>query len=247
VAADGFKGVNLEKSSLRHVVFIVAHPDDVAFYMGGTAILLKDHYRLHVICASRGERGYAWDGPGRIPPNPELACVREQEEREACAILGASIEFLGVIDGDVYAERPVVEAVAKTLEALRPIAVLTHGPQEKPDHAGAFLIALQALQKAGIFWDTELYMIVQYGTTTHGRYADMYVNISEVIEQKRLLVACHRSHHTEPNSVEHWIEPNAVFGRLAWCHYAEAFLTAHPPMARRSGRKVGSILMELEP
>jgi LmbE family N-acetylglucosaminyl deacetylase len=231
---------------LRHIVFVVAHPDDVAFYMGGTAVLLKDRYQLHVLCATRGERGYAWTGPGRIPPNPELAQIREDEEREACALLGASLEFLGVIDGDVYAERPVVERVADILIRLRPVAVLTHGPQEKPDHAGAFLIALQALQKSGLLSDTEMYMVLQHGTSTHCRYADLYVDISGVIDQKRNLIACHRSHHVEPDSVEHWIEPNAVIGRMAWCKYAEAFISAHPPMARRGGRKTGSILLELE-
>ena|GEM_PF-5257049 len=30
------------------VVFVVAHPDDVAFSMGGTARLHKDRYHLHV-------------------------------------------------------------------------------------------------------------------------------------------------------------------------------------------------------
>ncbi len=38
------------------VAFVVAHPDDVAFLMGGTAWLRKDRYQLHVICASQGER-----------------------------------------------------------------------------------------------------------------------------------------------------------------------------------------------
>ena len=45
------------------VVFVVAHPDDVAFFMGGAALLLKDRCKLHVICATRGERGYPWKGP----------------------------------------------------------------------------------------------------------------------------------------------------------------------------------------
>jgi LmbE family N-acetylglucosaminyl deacetylase len=233
-------------SERRAIVFVVAHPDDVAFFMGGTALLLAERYRLHVLCASRGERGYPWTGTGRPPPNEEVARVREQEERECCAMLGASLEFLGLVDGDIYAGRAVVERVAARMRELRPAAVFTHGPQSKPDHAAGSMIALQALQRSGLFWESELYLVMQDAETTHGRYADCYVNISSVVERKRALIACHRSHHTTPDSVEHWIAPNALLGKLAWCEFAEAFQSAHPPMASRWGRRAGSILMDLE-
>ena len=39
------------------ILFIVAHPDDLAFGMGGTALLMKDKFKLHIFCATRGERG----------------------------------------------------------------------------------------------------------------------------------------------------------------------------------------------
>lgn len=235
-------------ATARNIVFVVAHPDDVAFWMGGTALLLRDHgYRLHVVCASRGERGYPWQGEGMPPPDPAVGRVREAEEREACAVLGASLTFLDLVDGEIFAERPVVERVAAMLRELQPVALFTHGPLAKSDHAATYGIALQALQRSGRFWETEMYLSIQQGETMSARFADLYVNISAVVERKRALVALHRSHHTEPGSVEHWIEPNAVLGRLAWCDHAEAFLTALPLMAVRWKRKAGSILLDLEP
>jgi len=236
---------NKNLSTGKPVVFVVAHPDDVAFYMGGTALLLKENYRLHVICATRGERGYTWNGPGPMPPNEEIASIREAEEREACEMLGASITFLGIIDGEVYAEREVIEQVAKMLLRIRPAALFTHGPQEKSDHAAVYQIALQALYKANLFWETEMYMPLQDGTTHNYRCADIFVNISNVIAQKRKLVACHRSHHKEPDSVEHIIAHDVILGKLAICDYAEAYMTGLPLMAQRWNRKAGSILMEL--
>jgi LmbE family N-acetylglucosaminyl deacetylase len=218
------------------VVFVTAHPDDVAFFMGGTALLLKERYDLHVICATRGERGHG-------APSEEVARTREAEEREACAMLGASITFLGLSDGEIFAERPVVERVADMLRTIRPVAVFTHGPQAKPDHAAVYIIALQALYVAELFWEVEMYMPLQDGETRHGRYADLYVNVSSVIEAKRALVACHRSHHREAGSVESIIAHDALLGRLAWCDYAEAYMTGLPLMGERWNRKAGSILL----
>ena len=59
--------------SRRSIAFVVAHPDDVAFSFGGTAWLLHEQYKLHVLCASKGERGYAWKGQGMAPPSAEVA------------------------------------------------------------------------------------------------------------------------------------------------------------------------------
>jgi LmbE family N-acetylglucosaminyl deacetylase len=233
-------------ASKPSIVFVTAHPDDVAFFMGGTAALLKERYKLHVICATRGERGYEWKGPGPTPPNEEVASMREKEEHIACDMLDASLTFLGLSDGEIYAEQEVVERVAEMLRKIRPVALFTHGPQSKPDHAAVYMIALQALHLADLFWHVEMYMPIQGGETYHGRYADLYVNISSVIEQKRALIACHHSHHKHADSVDKLIAPSAMLGKLAWCDYAEAFMTGLPLMARRWNRKAGSILMELE-
>jgi LmbE family N-acetylglucosaminyl deacetylase len=223
--------------SRESVVFVTGHPDDVAFFMGGTAWLLKDRYRLHVLCATRGERGHG-------PPSEEVASIREKEERECCEMLGASLTFLGLNDGAIYAERPVVERVAGMLREIRPVMLFTHGPEAKPAHAAVYMIALQALYLADLFWHVEMYMPLQDGETRHGRYSDLYVNVSSVIEHKRAMVACHRSHHKDASSVEHIIEHDRLLGKLAWCDYAEAYMTGLPLMGRRWDRKAGSLLLE---
>lgn len=231
---------------METIVCVVAHPDDLAHGMGGTAWLLKDRYKLHVICASRGERGYAWTGKGLPPPNVELAERRTQEEQSVCNMLGASLTFLGLLDSEIYAERPAVERVAGLLRDLRPTALFTLGPQEKPDHAAAYLIALQALYLAERFWETEMYMMLRHSETRQGRYADLYVNISGVIADKRRMVECHRSQNPTPQHVDAVMERNILLGKLAWCDHAEAFMTGLPLMARRWNRKAGSILLDLE-
>lgn len=234
-------------SGMESILCVMAHPDDLAHGMGGTAWLLKDRYKLHVACASRGERGYyTWKGEGLPPPNAALATQRSAEEQATCDLLGASLTFLGQIDGEIYAERSAVEQVAALIRELRPVALFTLGPQEKPDHAAAYLIALQALYLANRFWETEMYMMLRHSETRQGRYADLYVNISGVFAEKRRLVECHKSQNPTADHVERVLDRNILLGKLAWCDQAEAFMTGLPLMARRWNRKAGSILMDLE-
>jgi LmbE family N-acetylglucosaminyl deacetylase len=230
----------------QDIVLIAAHPDDIAHGMGGTALLLAERYQLHVICASKGERGYPWKGTGPTPLSPEIAAIREKEERAACDMLGASVAFLGLIDGEIYAERQAVQRVATMLAAIKPVALFTLGPQEKPDHAAVYLLALQALHQAKMFWEVEMYMMMREGETRNGRYADLYVNISSVADRKRAMIACHRTQDPDAAAVEAIMARSALLGKLAICDYAEAFMTGLPLMARRWKRKAGSILMELE-
>lgn len=78
------------------IVFVVAHPDDVAYGMGGTATLLKDKYHLHVVCATRGDRGKKGTSMA------ETSALREKEEIAACKQLGAELTFLNLIDREVF-------------------------------------------------------------------------------------------------------------------------------------------------
>lgn len=227
-----------------NIVFIVAHPDDLAFSMGGTACLLNEDYHLHICCASRGERGFT-DGAVH-DPSAELAAIRTGEELAAAALLGAEVTFLGQIDGEIFADRAACAQVAALLAELRPRAVFTHDSYDKADHSACAQIAVQALEMAGLFWETEIYSAVGIqGGGRRGDLIDIFVNISSVIEQKRALVRCHQTQVGSEDGVSAVLSRNSVFGELAWCEYAEAYRSFLPLMGRRWNRKAGSILMEL--
>ena len=227
------------------VAFVVAHPDDVAFSQGGTASLLSERYAIHVLCATRGDRGYSWKGEGRTPPSPETAATRSAEEAAACALLGAELTFLGQTDGDIYADQPTCERLAGLIDTIRPVAVFTLGPLEKPDHALVSVMATKALHLADRFWTTELYMTLRDVETYNAHYADVFVNITRVIEQKRALVRCHKTQAPDEAAAERVLDRNRRLGHLCRCDYAEAYMSGLPLVASRWGRKAGCILMDL--
>lgn len=83
---------------MESVLFVVPHPDDLAYGMGGIAFLLRDKFDLHLLCATKGERGI----PGRSLD--ETGITREEEQKAACELLGANLNFLGKIDRELYAD-----------------------------------------------------------------------------------------------------------------------------------------------
>lgn len=119
---------------------VFAHPDDESMGMGGTlAKYSAEEVETHLVCASRGERG--WFGPEEQDPGPErLGQIRTQELENAVKELGMKgLSFLNYIDGDVD-QANYTEAIAKIVTHIRkikPQVVVTFPPDGNyghPDH-----------------------------------------------------------------------------------------------------------------
>ncbi|MDO9302479.1 MAG: PIG-L family deacetylase, partial [Anaerolineales bacterium] len=81
---------------------VFAHPDDESMGMGGTlAKHSAEGVDTHLVCASRGERG--WAGPKEQNPGlSRLGQIRTVELENAVKELGMKgLYFLDYIDGDV--------------------------------------------------------------------------------------------------------------------------------------------------
>jgi LmbE family N-acetylglucosaminyl deacetylase len=230
-----------DKHAESAIAFVVSHPDDVSFSMGGTAALLKRRHKLHVICVCQGERGYKGDGTGPPPPNWDLGAQRVAEEQASCDLLGAELTVLDEPDGEIAAGRAVCERVAELLGEIKPVAVFTMGPLAKPDHAATCQIARQAMHLAGMLWETELYMCESL------RHANIFVNTTDVIEEKKAQAFCHQHHLHDASYWDKLLAEDRTAGRLACCEYAEPYLSEFPLAGSRWGRKAGSILMDLAP
>lgn len=99
-------------ASKSAVLFITAHPDDVAFNMGGTARLLMQGSQIHSYCLSSCERGYDGKGQKPPPPNKALGDQREDEERASAALINAELTFCHQSDGHIFASEDICRKIA---------------------------------------------------------------------------------------------------------------------------------------
>lgn len=234
--------MGMPDSDKPNIVCVVAHPDDMAHSMGGTAVLLSATHRLHVLCLTRGDRGIKGTAP------EEAAAIRTAEEEAAAELVGGTVTFLDQSDGQVFAGEELCTKVAGVLSELKPRALFTLWPLNVADHFMAYAIAVKALHVSGLFYETEVYMSENgIGGQTNSFDPDLYVDITTVVARKRALVACHHSQHPTDEGIDAVLERNRIRGMMARCEYAEPFKTVMPLANMRWGRKAGSILLDIGP
>ncbi len=134
------------------VLLIFSHPDDITFAMGGTARRLADRgHRLHAVVATFGDKGTY----GELSMET-LAKRREEEERQANALLGVSdTTFLGLRDCELQLEPPRDFRIrlVRAIRRVRPDLLVTHDPASQarfsmgyhPDHRTTAYAALDSV------------------------------------------------------------------------------------------------------
>ena len=213
---------------MESVLFVFAHPDDVAYGMGGMALLLKDKFELHLVCATKGERGL----PGR--GLAETAAIRESEEEKECKLLGANLNFLGRIDAELHADAETCRQVAEIVRRTAPIAVFTLWPVDRhPDHSAVSEIAMKAVSMAQK--PVELVYFEADDDQTALFTPSLYIDISAVMDRKLELMRCHQCQNKDDWLAQAFLRKASRRGAEAGCTYAEAYLSLpHPTSGGRS-------------
>lgn len=134
-------------------LFCFAHPDDESFACAGTVMKYAERgVRSVLITATRGQRGGVGNPP--LCTIDELPAVREQELREAVAIIG--FDELHVLD---YEDQHLAEATRAEIQPLlvghirrlQPAAVFTFDPDgvnRHPDHIAISRFTMDAVAAA---------------------------------------------------------------------------------------------------
>jgi LmbE family N-acetylglucosaminyl deacetylase len=124
----------------QKILAVLAHPDDETLGFGGTLA----HYasmgvETHLICATRGQRG--WLGPPEDYPGPHVfGSIRENELMQAAQVLNLqSVHLLDYMDGELDQAEPatIIHQIATHIQHLQPQIVLTFDPfgaYGHPDH-----------------------------------------------------------------------------------------------------------------
>jgi len=186
------------------VLAIGAHPDDVEFMMAGTLLILaRAGYEPHIHVVASGSCGSATDD------HDTVVRVRRAEAEAAANAIGAHFYSPIVDDLEVLYTLPLLRKVAAVIRQVQPDIILTHSPDEyMEDHSNTCRLAVTAAfsrgmrnfvtdpETAPMTGNVTLYHALPYGLCNpFGEPVSpgMYVNITEVLEQKRKALACHSS------------------------------------------------------
>lgn len=208
-----------QEISRQSVVFVEAHPDDLAGSMG-TALKLAEKFDVHVIDFTHGERGLGearhLDGTCRA--------TRIREERAVCSKAGFKLHWCDQVDGESFASREACEQLAKFLKSIRPRAVFCHWPIDShADHYMSYAATMKAVSLAGI--EPEVYFHEQDGQS-RGFVREIYVDISGVGKRKDELVGLYACQNG-PAIAERKAGAEMVYGRNSGMARAEIFGILH--------------------
>ena len=199
---------------------IHAHPDDQEFTVAGTlAKWARAGCEIVSVCITSGGAGSNKYTPLDMTRHA-LVTIREDEQREACRILGVKETiFLGYEDGSLVPSIELRRQLTRLIRRHRPEAVLTGDPTVRfygttymnhPDHRAAADVALDAVfPSAG----TRLIFpeLLDEGLEPHevrqvyihgAERPDTYIDISEFLDVKLAALRAHRSQMGEWDPTE---------------------------------------------
>lgn len=112
--------------NIERILVIAAHPDDIESCAGGTvARMIQLGVEVRYILLTNGDRGTS----NRSMTPEILGPIREQEQRNAAAVLGVkSVDFLGLEDGSVVNTDSVQKMVTRLIRRYQPTIIFTWDP-----------------------------------------------------------------------------------------------------------------------
>jgi len=217
------------------VLVISCHPDDAELMMAGTALLLRRAgCRMHYINVANGCAGSMELGPA------ETAAVRKKEAMRAAALLGAEFHESLIDDLEVFYSQDLIRRVTALVRQVKPDIVLTQSLEDyMEDHMNTARVAVTAAFMRGVpnyrsipdegaaLNDVMLYHATPHTLTDMMRrpiIPEMYVDISDVIDEKEKMLACHASQ-------KEWLDKTQGFDS-----YVKAMRDAALAVGRMSGR-----------
>lgn len=188
----------------RRAFAVAAHPDDIEFQMSGTLILLqRAGYEIHYMNIANGCCGTAEHA------KEEIIAIRRAEAQTAAASIGAIFHESLVDDLAIFYEPDLLARVSAVMREVAPEILLVQSPEGyMEDHQNAARLAVTAAFTRGMPnyvtnppREPVSQKVTVYHAQPHGNRdplrrivrPDFYVDISEVIHDKRAMLAKHAS------------------------------------------------------
>jgi LmbE family N-acetylglucosaminyl deacetylase len=220
------------------VLGIFAHPDDAEILCAGTLSLLKKTgWSVHIATVAKGDKGTTKH------TREEISAIRGTEAEKSAGLIGGTYHCLGFEDVYIFYQRETINRTTALVRKVRPSLVFTHSPADYMlDHEITSMIVQTACFSAGIKnmeVDEEAYEpipFLYYCDPVEGRdkfgepvRPTTYVDISDEIETKERMLACHESQqswlksHQDSEYIQAMKRFSAKRGKEISAGYAEGF------------------------
>lgn len=131
---------------IKRALCVVAHPDDIEFYCGGTVLKMSGRgVMVDFVLATSGDKGTRDAAKSRA----QVARTREREQESAAHVLGANrVAFLRHPDAELIESLDLRQEFVREIRTSKPDVMLTFDPNVKyryhPDHRVVGRVALDA-------------------------------------------------------------------------------------------------------
>lgn len=198
-----------QEQSVRRVLVVAAHPDDIDFGAAGTiATWIDAGLQVSYCIVTDGDAG----GVDVNVPRSAIGVIRRDEQRKAAAALGVTdVEFLGYPDGRLMVSVELRRDLTRVIRRTRPDRVLIPSPHRNlrnvyashPDHQAAGEAALCAIypDARNPFAHPELrteeglevHTVPEVWVMSAYDQADRYVDITDAFDRKMAALRAHTS------------------------------------------------------
>lgn len=219
-----------------NILAIGAHPDDIEFLCAGTLIKYRNQgHNIFIALTTSGNTG-----SNAYSSKEEIAMIREAEQLEAAKNYNAQVRFLRFDDQGLQDTPETRRAILTAIRWADPDVILTNPPWDpSADHGMTGRLVTQVLLSVGgkqhpadlppitktpqvFFWD------IPGGI---GFQPEVYVDITEVMDEKIKAIAAHKSQGTwmrefmDDDFVDYCRALSAYRGLQAGRKYAEGFIS----------------------
>jgi len=140
--------------SPKHILVILAHPDDPEFFCGATlAKWARAGHKITYQLLTCGDKGFN-DNTPKDMTSSDLCAARHVEQRAAADVIGAqAVHFMDLEDGYLIPSLDLRREVVRVIRREKPDILVTCDPQNlfalyglnHPDHRAAGQIVLDAV------------------------------------------------------------------------------------------------------
>jgi LmbE family N-acetylglucosaminyl deacetylase len=189
---------------IKRALCIVAHPDDIEFYCGGTVLKMTSRGAIvDFVLVTSGDKGARDVSKSRA----KVARTREREQEAAAYVLGVKrVAFLRHPDAELVEDLQLREELVREIRATKPDVLLTFDPnvpyRYHPDHRVVGRVALDAAwpcardpltyAKAGAPHETK------EAWCFAGSQPTLEIDVSDVLEEKIEARLAHASQTGSP-------------------------------------------------